>query len=264
MQKQNSKVNEFSLLKSIEETIAEMIRDKEENPSLIIPYSFLESYNSPQMLELFKAIYEYCKNLHDTEIRVEALKEEGKSLEAHLVYDSSSKVLHNLGKAVAQKYGELILTQRLSKTKFDDQNFFETVIYFIARVLQPAFEKTKVVELEEEINRLFRGTAFNLSERKHKQDEKKKTFPELKVSQRKDPDTVINSIIMRQKHKNLKIESYGKKDSFLRPAYVKLTPYRAINSRSPLISMILPSPRDRILTFEMHRKKKRTTQYPVI
>lgn len=51
----------------------------------------------------------------------------------------------------------------------------------------------------------------------------------------------------------LKIESSA--SAHVRPNYVKLNPYKAINARSPLISMILPSNRDKIRAFEETRRR---------
>lgn len=44
-----------------------------------------------------------------------------------------------------------------------DRYFYETIMMFSAKVLQTAFDKKDVPKLEEEINRLFRSNAFNIS-----------------------------------------------------------------------------------------------------
>lgn len=46
-----------------------------------------------------------------------------------------------------------------------DQYFYETMMIFAAKVLQNAFDKSDIPKLEEEINRLFRSNAFNISQR---------------------------------------------------------------------------------------------------
>lgn len=46
-----------------------------------------------------------------------------------------------------------------------DQIFYETMMIFSAKVLQNAFDKTDISKLEDEINRLFRSNAFNISQR---------------------------------------------------------------------------------------------------
>lgn len=46
-----------------------------------------------------------------------------------------------------------------------DQYFYETMMIFSAKVLQNAFDKSDIQKLEEEINRLFRSNAFNITQR---------------------------------------------------------------------------------------------------
>lgn len=246
---------EFSIHISIEETIQEMLKNKEENPDLIIPYSFLEFYNKPEMYELILAVFEYCKCLAGINLKLNQLKEEGKLREAKKFSESQSQQLPELGKVAALKYGELLLKQRFLVNKLDDQSFFETVIYFLMKVIQPAFKKEQLVVLDEELNRLFRSTAFNMAQRKIAEDEKFKKFPQLKKPySRRDPDTVIKNIMLRSCY----YKEQGKAasiDSIIRPAYVKISPYKAITSRSPLISLLLPSPRDKIRAFEESRKR---------
>lgn len=59
----------------------------------------------------------------------------------------------------------------------------------------------------------------------------------------------LRNSIPKQK---LKFDMLGSMTS--RPGFVKLSPFRALNARSPLISMILPSPKDKIRAFEERRK----------
>lgn len=46
-----------------------------------------------------------------------------------------------------------------------DQAFYETMMIFTGKVLHTAFDKPEVPKLEEEINRLFRSNAFNITQR---------------------------------------------------------------------------------------------------
>ena len=250
-----SNEKEFSLQQSIEETIQGMLKDKEDNPDLIIPYSFLEFYNKSEMYELLLTVFDYCKFLAGINIRVLQLKEEGKHREARNFSEAQSLYLPELGRTAAQKYGELLLKQRRLVNKLDDQNFFETIIYFLMKVIQPAFKREQILMLDEELNRLFRSTAFNITQRKQAEDEKNKKFPQLKKnSGRRDPDTIIKNIILRSWYNKEKNKS-ATNEGFSRPGFVKITPYKAITSRSPLISLLLPSPKDKIRAFEESRKK---------
>ena len=49
----------------------------------------------------------------------------------------------------------------------NDRYFYETMLIFCSKVLQNAFKKEEIPKLEEEINRLFRSNAFNISQRQH-------------------------------------------------------------------------------------------------
>lgn len=245
---------DFVLQNSMEETIQEMLKSKEDNPDLIIPYSFLEFYNKPEMVELLTSVFEYCKCLAGINTRCNILKEEGKYREAKSFSEAQSRYLPELGRQAAQRYGELLLKQRKIVSKLDDQNFFETIIYFLIRTIQPAFKKDQSWVLDEEINRLFRSTAFNITNRRLAEDEKMKKFPQLKKPySRRDPDAVIKQIMLRSNYLKDKSNS-GYIDGIHRPGYVKISPYKAITSRSPLISLLLPSPRDKIRAFEESRK----------
>jgi hypothetical protein len=51
------------------------------------------------------------------------------------------------------------------------------MMIFAAKVLQNAFDKTDIPKLEEEINRLFRSNAFNISQRIQFDESRKKKYP---------------------------------------------------------------------------------------
>ena len=245
---------EYSIHSAMEETIQEMLKSKEDNPDLIIPYSFLEFYNKPEMFDLLNSVFEYCKCLAGISSRCAALREEGKLREAKAYSENQSRLLPELGRLAAQRYGELLLIQRRIVSKIDDQNFFETIIYFLIRTVQPAFKKEQTWVIDEEINRLFRSTAFNITNRRLAEDERMKKFPQLKKPySRRDPDAVIKNILLRSNYMKEKSKS-GNFDGITRPGFVKISPYMAITSRSPLISLLLPSPKDKIQAFEQTRK----------
>ena len=46
-----------------------------------------------------------------------------------------------------------------------DKEFYEKLIFFTGKVLQSAFDKSDIPKLEEELCRLFRTNAFNISQR---------------------------------------------------------------------------------------------------
>ena len=234
---------DFDIKKSIENTVQEMIKAKEDDPNLFIPASFLENYNSKEMNTFVKTAFEYCTALHKLE-------------QCHEKRFSSSVVAETeevraMASRMAQSYGRLVLQvfyQR--KSSKDEQNFFETLIFYVAKVLQPVFERDQLKWLEDELNRLFRSTAFNISRRNHVEYERNKKFPNLKY-QKKNQDSIINSIALRNSIPRERLRVSISESTEFKPCYVKLSAYSALNARSPMISMILPSPSDRVRAFEL-------------
>ena len=60
-----------------------------------------------------------------------------------------------------------------------DRNFYDTLMLFSAKVLKDAFDPSDLMKLEEEINRLYRSNAFNITERKIHMEQQKKLYPQL-------------------------------------------------------------------------------------
>ena len=243
---------EFNLQQSMEDTIQDMLKDKEDNPDLAIPYKFLHVYNRPDMIDLLNAIYHYATELFKLETKLEGMKSESSSKEIIIpqLKTFESDKLNELARNMALKYGWLLMQQKGMRNKQEDQNLYETIIYYIARVLQSAFTKSQLPVLEEELNRLFRTTAFNLSHRRNIEEEKYRRFPQLRSVPRRDTDRVIRQIELRNSIPKDKLKVGMNISRVKRPGYVKLNALKAINARSPLISMILPSDRDKIRAFE--------------
>lgn len=142
-----------------------------------------------------------------------------------------------------------------------DKTFYENLILFTGRVLQPAFDKTDIPKLEVELNRLFRTNAFNISERTQAEEKRLKKYPQLKSPQKKeDVKEIITRFALKARVPNENYtHSYIKQKTEIRPLFYKLTPYGATNARSPLVSLIFPSMKDKIRVFEEESKKRNTS-----
>ena len=70
---------------------------------------------------------------------------------------------------------------------------------FSAKVLQTAFDKQDIPKLEEEINRLFRSNAFNISQRVQFEEARKKKYPQLKELPKETPEQLIKRMELRFK-----------------------------------------------------------------
>ena len=81
--------------------------------------------------------------------------------------------------AFAENQSFIQFKSKIESNKRPDINFFETLTIFSAKVLKDAFDASELMKLEEEINRLFRTNAFNITERKLHKDQLEKQYPEL-------------------------------------------------------------------------------------
>jgi hypothetical protein len=100
------------------------------------------------------------------------------------VLPSEKKKLYEKAKKMADRYSWIVFhyksinedqmdhchsfmqfKSKILSNQKSDQYFYETMMIFSAKVLQNAFDKSDIPKLEEEINRLFRSNAFNISQR---------------------------------------------------------------------------------------------------
>lgn len=237
-----------------DQVIQDMLKEKQANPEIIVSYSFLEYFNQSEIMNLISSVYDYSKILTRINTAYLSLKQEGRLSQAKQYSDSQSNLLQEAGKKVAQNYGKVLFRYKYLVPSLEDQNFFETIIYFTVRVVKSCFDAMQFKLLDEELHRLFRSTAFNVAQRKNNDAEKSQKFNKLKFNLKKDADSVINGIIVRNwaNRESVKNKSV---DCIKRPAFSKISPYRAIGTRSPLISMLLPSPTDKIREFEERRRR---------
>ena len=107
---------------------------------------------------------------------------------------------------------------------------------FAGRVLQGAFERENVSKLEEEISRLFRSNAFNISARRRAEEERLERYKELSEAPMKIEDKLppaqrikhTDQLIrkMEKKYSVPKVserQSYRKAKTEIRPLYNRLT-----------------------------------------
>jgi hypothetical protein len=245
----------FDVYSVSDQVVQEMLKEKQNNPDLIISYSFLEYYSHQEIIDLIQSAYQYGKLLISINSTYISLKQEGKIRQAQMFSDKQSLLLPEAGKKVALKYGKVLLKYKTLVSSLEDQNFFETIIYFTVRVVKTRFSPDQGRGLEEELNRLFRTTAFNIAHRKNAEAEKILKFPQLKNSPKRDSESVINGIILRNWANRENLQHFHSVETVKRPAYSKISPFKAISSRSPLISMILPSPKDKIREVEDYRRR---------
>ena len=144
-----------------------------------------------------------------------------------------------------------------------NRNFYDTLILFSAKVLKDAFDPSELMKLEEEINRLYRSNAFNITERKIHLENQKKAYPQLaEVNVYTEVhDDREKRILLRQKvPKDWRKAKFQRNKSEIRPFYQKLSAHSALQSRSPMVSLIFPSLKDKIKLFQDESKKKESVR----
>ena len=134
-----------------------------------------------------------------------------------------------------------------------DRNFYDTLMLFSAKVLKDAFDPSELMKLEEEINRLYRSNAFNITERKIHMEHQKKLYPQLAEvpnAKSENDEERQKRILLRQKvPKEARKIKVQRNKCEIRPFYSKMSAYSALQSRSPMVSLIFPSLKDKIKLF---------------
>ena len=165
-----------------------------------IPKKLFDFVEHPKYHFFLQTLLEYCKELFRLENKQQVLEQEAhtRNLPAPRVLPSEKKKLNEKATKMANAYSWIIFLNaslsaqafadnqsfiqfksKIESNKRPDINFFETLTIFSAKVLKDAFDASELMKLEEEINRLFRTNAFNITERKLHKDSLEKQYPEL-------------------------------------------------------------------------------------
>eukprot|EP01016_Furgasonia_blochmanni_P029694 TRINITY_DN3111_c0_g1_i2.p1 TRINITY_DN3111_c0_g1~~TRINITY_DN3111_c0_g1_i2.p1 ORF type:complete len:304 (+),score=28.83 TRINITY_DN3111_c0_g1_i2:341-1252(+) len=246
---------------TIKEASKKMTKDKEMMTGLSIPPKFFFFANSQQLHSLIESVLVYCEEVNRIEKKQQSLEKECKErgLSPPRILSSEISSLQQKASQIALKFSLILLHEAGFKNPRAEQNFFETMTQFISRVIREYFSKEDFVRLEEEINRLFRTNAFNISKRKNADEETQKkemaiTSAELKKLPTANLLTRVERRVMMPRENNR--FKYMKEKSDLKPNCFRLTPIQAVHARSPLISILLPTAQDRARSLAGERKKK--------
>ena len=163
-----------------------MLKDKKDDPEKKIPNNFEKFVNTEEFKALLEAMLDYCRELFRLENKQNTLEQEEKQrgLPIPQVLPSEKKKLYEKAKKMADRYSWIVFhyksindeqmehchsfmqfKSKILSNQKSDQYFYETMMIFSGKVLQNAFDKPEIPKLEEEINRLFRSNAFNISQR---------------------------------------------------------------------------------------------------
>lgn len=83
-------------------------------------------------------------------------------------------------KAMSQCSSFMQFKSKILANQKADQFFYESMLLFSVKCLKDAFEVSDLPKLEEEVSRLFRSNAFNITERRLAMEDRVKQYPQLK------------------------------------------------------------------------------------
>ncbi|KRX10262.1 hypothetical protein PPERSA_09646 [Pseudocohnilembus persalinus] len=161
---------------------------------------------------------------------------------------------------VTLRYSLIILKWGNLELRNRDQHFFETTIYFICQILKEFYSRSDFYFIEEEVNRLFRTNIFNITKRRHIEDQKVKKYPVLKENKIKQPmENILANLQKRRFIPQTRLnKEMSKENSNYRPFFLKSSPCASTQSRSPLVSEFYPAKREALYQLE---KNKQQSQY---
>jgi hypothetical protein len=193
--------NNFSLQEAITSSLNKMHKDKVNDETKKIPVGFDEFVQSQQYKDLLQAMLDYNRELFRLENKQQVLEQEARQrgLPIPQVLPSEKKKLSEKAKKMADKYSWIVFThtsigskgmgknnsfmqfkKEILMNQKADKAFYEAMMTFSTKVLSNAFDKNDNPKLEEEVSRLFRSSAFNISTRTQHEEQRKKKYACLK------------------------------------------------------------------------------------
>lgn len=82
-------------------------------------------------------------------------------------------------KAAGQCHSFMQFKSKILANQKTDQFFYESILLVSVKALKDAFDVADLPKLEEEVSRLFRSNAFNMTERRLHEEERIKQYPQL-------------------------------------------------------------------------------------
>ena len=235
-------IKDFTLDQSYKNSIRLLIKKDLKDFSLSISKKIIEIVKSDLTYELIKAAHLYFKRLFTLENNLELTLKSGVKTKANFDYN-----LNESARTMAYYYGRVSMLH-LRKINFKEETqVLETLIYFIRKVLEPAYALEHVYLLEEELNRLFRSSAFSTTQ-KHT-EATAKLLPNIKKLDKSDPQ-FLQKITFKTKIQKKKPKSKTPDIWNVRPGCDKNSAMFAMNQRSPLLSVLFPGDKDKLISFK--------------
>ncbi|EAS05146.2 hypothetical protein TTHERM_00765320 (macronuclear) [Tetrahymena thermophila SB210] len=256
---------EEKFIQVIKEKFAKMKKEKKEQKDLMIQGRFQIFLKSKDFLRLIVSIYDYCTDLNKIEKKHSILEEEAKdriNAPPQLLASEIQRITAK-AKECSIAYSLVILHWGNLRDRNKDQNFFDSMIYILERIMEEFFDRHDYKKVKEEINRLFRTNTFNMQKRRHIVDEYIKKFPQMNDAgdlKKENPEKIIQKVEQRFNVPNLNIKlQMNAEKSEIKPMFIKNTPCGSYNARSPLVALLYPSTKEKMHIYDKDRKKRQSS-----
>lgn len=151
---------------------------------------------------------EYCRELFRLENKQAVLEAEAikRKFPVPKVLPSEKKKLDEKAKLMANAYSWIVFSKKsisdramsqcssfmqfkskILANQRQDELFYESLLLFSVQCLKDAFESSDLHKLEEEVARLFRSNAFNITERRLLFEDRVSKYPALREIESKNP-----------------------------------------------------------------------------
>ena len=216
------------------------LENERRTKNVIVPKEFMALARTIHFKGFVNSAYEYFRELYRLEQKKQQLKEE--AIRRHMpmppFIESEANILHAKAKEMSTKYAWIIFKlPKTRKSQSQEKYFYETLMFFCAKVLADGFPPEFEEELTKELNRLFRSNAFNSVERKQT----------LLHSIFNEPckDETVDSFIQRVStttNTTKVARKVGRRDTYneFKPKYIDHKSIIMMHYRSPLLSVIFP------------------------
>jgi hypothetical protein len=101
-------------------------------------------------------------------------------------------------KQAEQCHSFMQFKSKILANKQSDTFFYESLMLFTFKTLRDAFEVNDIPKLEEEVSRLFRSNAFNMTERRLHEEQRMKKYPALQDVPPKATDEEFHNRLIRR------------------------------------------------------------------
>lgn len=183
------------LREAIEKQKKALENERDTDKRILVPKQLMQFIETDVFYKFLNSLLEYCSELFRLENKQQVLEQEARArnLPVPKVLPSEKKKLNEKAKVMANAYSWIVFynksiserqmgqchsfmqfKSKILANQKHDKSFYESLFLFSVKCLKDAFDPNDLTKLEEEVARLFRSNAFNITERKIMREERER------------------------------------------------------------------------------------------